>query len=208
MKNIKTYEQFIGESKSGVYTIEDCIQEKSLKGLKIEKEFIANHEYLADDANKLFDEIMKMTRKDRLEFYNQVSRPSDKIYENRTSEAAEFISGTSEGSVFNLLNNQCAYNTLDKYIMVVDNKGVVSFGEDELPTDNVEYMKEFYYHDLGLSTGDVLTFSGMFGYNDKLGMEENWDIMKNGWCNEEMFKALYNLYKAYCEKHGYNLVSK
>lgn len=207
MKNIKTYEQFIGESKSGPYTIEDYIQENAMRGIKSERRFIENNGYLAEDANFLFGEMMKMPREDRLAFYNQTAGPEHMIYENRTDEAAEFISGTNEGDVFELLNNQCRYSIHDKYVMVVK-QGVVSFGEDLLPTDSVEYMKEFYYSTLGLSDGDILSFAGMFGYDEKLDMEENRNKMKNGWCNEEMFKTLYDMYRKYCEKNGLEPVSR
>jgi hypothetical protein len=208
MKNIKTYEQFIGESKSGLYTIEDYIQENAIRGIKSERKFIENNGYLAEDANFLFGEIMKMPREDRLAFYNQTAGPEHMIYENRTGEAAEFISGTNEGGVFELLNNQCRYSIHDKYVMVIGKRGVVSFGEDLLPTDSVEYMKEFYYSTLGLSSGDILSFASAFGYDDKLGMEENWSSMKHGWCDRGMFETLYNMYRKYCEKNGLEIVSR
>ena len=193
MKKLSSFSQFIGESNTTKNKflenfVDDCIQ----SGVEAMYEFRRNYPYLVDDAERLFEEFVKID--DLLDFYNEVVEYKDKcpkICENNSSEAVKLINDNEIG-VFDLLNNDGDYDAEDRYLTVVDGV-VVTFNDDELPTNNREFLRFFFYELLELSD-DFYWFLSSFHYKEDLDKETNWNNIKSYYITRPFFDIMYDMF--------------
>ena len=195
MKKLSSFSQFIGESNTtmGKRFLRNFVDNRIQMGIDAKYEFKMNYPYLADDAQRLFEEFVKID--DLLGFYNEVVEYKDKcpqICENNSSEAVKLINDNDIG-VFDLLNNEGGYVAEDKYLTVIDGV-VVTFNDDELPTNNRGFL-EFFFYDLLLMGNDFYWFMSVFHFDDGLDKETNWNKMKTYYITRPFFDIMYDMYQ-------------
>lgn len=194
MKKLSSFSQFIGESNTtmGKRFLRNFVDNRIQMGIDAKYEFKMNYPYLADDAQRLFEEFVKID--DLLDFYNEVVEYKDKcpqICENNSSEAVKLINDNGIG-VFDLLNNEGGYNAEDKYLTVIDGV-VVTFNDDELPTNNREFLRFFFYELLDLCD-DFYFFLSKFHFDENLDKETNWNNIKSYYITRPFFDIMYDMY--------------
>jgi hypothetical protein len=193
MKKLSSFSQFIGESNTtkNIFLekfVDDCIE----KGMEAKYEFKGEYPYLSEDSDRLFEEFVKI--KGLLDFYNEFveyNSQYNQILENNTREAAKLVKNNDVG-VFDLLNNDGDYKHDDKYLTVVDGV-VISFNDDELPTNNRGFL-EFFFYDLLLMSNDFYWFMSVFHFDDGFDKETNWNRMKTYYITRPFFDIMYDMY--------------
>ena len=194
MKKLSSFSQFIGEINTtmGKRFLRNFVDNRIQMGIDAKYEFKMNYPYLAVDAQRLFEEFVKID--DLLGLYNEVVEYKDKcpqICENNSSEAVKLINDNGIG-VFDLLNNKGGYNAEDKYLTVIDGV-VVTFNDDELPTNNREFLRFFFYKLLELCD-DFYFFLSKFHFNENLDKETNWNNIKSYYITRPFFDIMYDMY--------------
>lgn len=194
MKKLSSFSQFIGESNTtmGKRFLRNFVDNRIQMGIDAKYEFKMNYPYLANDAQRLFEEFVKID--DLLGFYNEVVEYKDncpQICENNSSEAVKLINDNGIG-VFDLLNNEGGYNAEDKYLTVIDGV-VITFNEDELPTNNREFLRFFFYELLELCD-DFYLFLSKFHFDENLDKETNWNNIKSYYITRPFFDIMYDMY--------------
>lgn len=194
MKKLSSFSQFIGESNTttGKRFLRNFVDNRIQMGIDAKYDFKMNYPYLADDAQRLFEEFVKID--DLLDFYNEVVEYKDKcpkICENNSSEAVKLINDNGIG-VFDLLNNEGGYDAEDKYLTVIDGV-VVTFNDDELPTNNREFLRFFFYELLELCD-DFYFFLSKFHFDENLDKETNWNNIKSYYITRPFFDIMYDMY--------------
>lgn len=166
--------------------------------------------FLGDDVDKLVDEIRNFPNNVFFSFYKDCCDDSENIifFDNNSKEFIKTLKLWCENGNIecqNLLYNTGSWDENDEYAAIVYPKWngtwVTSFGDDNMPTQNDEFMDYLTYIVIGMNDFD--TSLRKFGFNYDIGFADNKRrITSQKGYSESMIDLVYGMYLKYCEHNG------